>query len=250
MNNPKSVESKKCLVCGNLFSKRNTESKKYWMTKKYCSQQCSLELTNIRKQKDNGGYKKGHIPWSKEGLKGRSVSPKTQFRKGHPSNLGRKFPHLSGKNHFAWKPKITKICEICKSEMILPPWDAKRRRFCGRKCRAIGTRGKGSPVYKGENATTPFRIRVMELPEYKEWHAAVLKRDNYLCVICKSRNKLEVDHIKRFLHIANENNLITIEDARNCKELWDISNGRTLCQEDHRKTSTYGTTGLGKNISK
>jgi len=76
------------------------------------------------------------------------------------------------------------------------------------------------------------------------------KRDNYVCVLCKSRKDLEVDHIKRYLNIVNENNIKTTEDARNCKELWDISNGRTLCRECHRKTDTYGTKGTRKQLLK
>jgi 5-methylcytosine-specific restriction endonuclease McrA len=32
--------------------------------------------------------------------------------------------------------------------------------------------------------------------EYKNWHAEVLKRDNYKCILCGDSEKLEVDHIK------------------------------------------------------
>ena len=35
----------------------------------------------------------------------------------------------------------------------------------------------------------------MQLAQYSEWHAAVLKRDNYTCVLCGKKRNLEVDHI-------------------------------------------------------
>jgi len=31
-----------------------------------------------------------------------------------------------------------------------------------------------------------------------------------------------------------------MEEAVKCNELWDISNGRALCRECHRKTDTWG----------
>jgi len=49
-----------------------------WNNKsKYCSRECS---------KKNTCFNKGHEPWSKINLKGISVSPDTQFKKGQTSN--------------------------------------------------------------------------------------------------------------------------------------------------------------------
>ena len=36
--------------------------------------------------------------------------------------------------------------------------------------------------------------------------------------------------------VISENKIKTFEEAINCKELWDITNGRTLCITCHRKT--------------
>ena len=41
--------SKNCQSCGNVFYKKETESVKYWETKKYCSKECSLKFTNIKR---------------------------------------------------------------------------------------------------------------------------------------------------------------------------------------------------------
>ena len=249
MNNSKSI-SKICLVCGDIFYKKSIESKNYWARKKYCSYKCSLTKTSVQKQSFDRNKLKGLIPWNK----GTKYSEKMKFRLnlsgleiGRGFNKGKKLLQITGENNPNWKEKIRKNCEICNKEMLLPPWD-KNRRFCNRKCWALGTRGIGSPVYKGDKAITPLRIRIMELPEYKNWRSIILKRDNYTCVLCREKRNLEVDHKKRFLHIINENNIDTVEKSRECKELWDIENGRTICRKCHRKTDTFGTTGLRKNI--
>lgn len=63
--------------------------------------------------------------------------------------------------------------------------------------------------------------------EYAKWRAAVYERDNYTCVKCGSRGgKLNADHIEPL--------------AKYPDKIYDLSNGRTLCVECHRKTDTYG----------
>lgn len=61
---------------------------------------------------------------------------------------------------------------------------------------------------------------------YPGWRKLVLMRDNYTCVICGSKDKLECDHI---LSVRTHNHLI-----------YSVDNGRTLCAPCHRKTDTYG----------
>lgn len=64
--------------------------------------------------------------------------------------------------------------------------------------------------------------------QYALWRNAVLRRDNYACVMCGDdrRSKLQVDHIKPFS---------LFPELR-----FAIDNGRTLCEECHKKTKTYG----------
>lgn len=233
-----------CLECGVMPCKRGA--------KKYCSLECSLENTAVQKQKFDTSYKHDLVPWNK----GLSVhlSPKSEFKKGNSINMGRIREDRGEKNACWVKPRI-RYCAQCSKKLELKPNQVKNRKrhFCNRICWALGTRGKGSPVFKGEKAVSRYRNRVAELPEYKEWHAAVLRRDNYKCVKCPAvqtkRTPLEVDHIKRFLFIVQENNLKTVEDARNCKELWDTSNGQTVCKPCHCALDTYGTKGLSKLIN-
>ena len=85
-----------------------------------------------------------------------------------------------------------------------------------------------------------YRKKFAEMPEYREWRLAVLQRDRHKCTNCESRTQLEVDHIKPFLYIKIKYRIETREDARNCPDMWDISNGRVLCNSCHKKTKTYG----------
>lgn len=63
-------------------------------------------------------------------------------------------------------------------------------------------------------------------PEYKKWREKVLKKDNRKCVLCGSREDIEVDHIKS---LALFPELALREE-----------NGRVLCHKCHVETDTYG----------
>ena len=64
--------------------------------------------------------------------------------------------------------------------------------------------------------------------EYAEWKQKVLDRDD---VNLKSPN---VHHRKPFKAILVENGIHTLVDAKKCEELWDITNGITIGQGEHR----------------
>lgn len=79
---------------------------------------------------------------------------------------------------------------------------------------------------------TPEHERQRKTEEYKQWHRAVFERDDYTCQGCGDRSakghrvRLHADHILPFS---------THPDLR-----LDVANGRTLCEECHRRTPTYG----------
>lgn len=80
------------------------------------------------------------------------------------------------------------------------------------------------------------------------WRAQIAVRDNFTCQLCgisndfgKTHVEMHVDHIKPFIKIFRENDIKTLDDALNCSEFWDISNGRCLCAKCHRKTETYSS---------
>lgn len=88
----------------------------------------------------------------------------------------------------------------------------------------------------------PLRQAIRQLFQYREWRSNVFKKDNYTCLFCKKdkevSGKLEADHYpKSFASIIA--NINSVDEAINCKELWDINNGRTLCKECHKSTDNF-----------
>ena|SRR3990167_7722704 len=72
---------------------------------------------------------------------------------------------------------------------------------------------------------TKYKI-IRQSFEYKLWREAVFIRDNWTCRFCSNRGgKLQADHIKPFA-LFPELRL-------------SIDNGRTLCEECHKKTDSY-----------
>jgi hypothetical protein len=77
-----------------------------------------------------------------------------------------------------------------------------------------------------DNKTAEILIARMSL-RYKLWRESVFVRDDYTCQICgKKGGKLNADHIESF--------------ARYPEMRYDLSNGRTLCEQCHRLTPTFG----------
>ena len=62
--------------------------------------------------------------------------------------------------------------------------------------------------------------------QYREWRKSVLERDNYACITCNSTEELNTDHIKPYS---------LYPELR-----YVVSNGRTLCEDCHKLTNTYG----------
>lgn len=96
----------------------------------------------------------------------------------------------------------------------------------GKRPKSLRTREKLSLVQKRENCVTSENDRVRHSWKYKIWKKAVLARDGYKCVQCGGLKNLHVDHIKEFAFYP---------ELR-----FEISNGRVLCFECHRKTETWG----------
>lgn len=105
---------------------------------------------------------------------------------------------------------------------------------CG--CKARNQSGANSPTWKG--GLTPLHSCIRELGEYKRWRIAVFVRDNRECQVSGlTKVSMQVHHIKPFHKIIEDNNITTVEEAKVCLELWDISNGITLAEEYHSSNS-------------
>ena len=92
----------------------------------------------------------------------------------------------------------------------------------------------------------------MNLTIYKEWIKQIYKRDNYCCTNCGVKgdgSNLAAHHKKPKSIILRENKIADLQDAIDCKELWDINNGQTLCVDCHQATETYGWKGWNNFLS-
>jgi hypothetical protein len=102
---------------------------------------------------------------------------------------------------------------------------------------SISHTGEKNPNWKPPaERIEPLNNQIRNCAENKKWRTSVFIRDNFTCQICGVRMKkdIEADHIKPFAQIKKENNITTLEEALLCKELWDITNGRTLCKTCHK----------------
>lgn len=86
---------------------------------------------------------------------------------------------------------------------------------------------RGANHWNWKNNATPLNKQLRRNEQYKEWRQAVFKRDDYTCVFCGIRGtELHPDHIMPWSLFPNVR--------------YDVLNGRTLCKDCHRDTSTYG----------
>ena len=157
-------------------------------------------------QTNSGSFKKGeHRNTYTEFKKGQSASPATQFKSGVRNNPNYEFPKG------------------------IIPWNKGRTGVYSEEVRQKISNTLRKPE-------TPIVRAIRDHYKMKEWINAIYLRDNYTCQKCRQRGGLHAHHIKGFILILREHKIRTIEQALTCKELWDISNGETLCWKCHRKT--------------
>lgn len=97
--------------------------------------------------------------------------------------------------------------------------------------------------------TPLYRIIRTSIP-YQEWRQKVFRRDKGICQICRTTRKpIHADHIKQFALIMLKNSIKSFVDALNCKELWDIDNGRTLCLPCHSNVPVLKNSQIVKRLA-
>lgn len=139
--------------------------------------------------------------------------------------------------------RIKSNCLKCGVDMMVMPCKIKsgRGKFCSNKCyyswKSINAVGEKSNRWKG--GINKILSGVRTLKAYSEWRTAVFKRDGGKCVKCNSSVKIQAHHIKKFSTIIDDtlqkHPLFRINEiALSIGELWDISNGVTLCSVCHR----------------
>jgi hypothetical protein len=106
-------------------------------------------------------------------------------------------------------------------------------------CAMTGRYRERSNNWQGGRTTINENIRTCR--KYKEWRSRCFKRDDYTCQICsKQGRELHVDHIVPLAVLITKFNIKAIYEANKCKDLWDTDNGRTLCENCHKNTNTWG----------
>lgn len=121
-----------------------------------------------------------------------------------------------------------------------PGWNKGKKYKLDKIISKPGLKGKNNPNWKGGRLSLQLKIR--KSSHYKLWRNSVFRRDGYACVHCGATGcRLEADHINPFSKILNQFSIQNLDQAILCAELWDITNGRTLCKACHRKTPTFGS---------
>ena len=117
-------------------------------------------------------------------------------------------------------------------------WLGKPRPFLGELTK--GKFGKEHPRWV-ENKKSSLQKSIRSSQKYHQYKATILKRDNFACVLCDiKRVYLELDHHpKGFAQLLKEHIIQTYDEAMSCDELWQIENGRTVCQPCHETTDNF-----------
>lgn len=112
-----------------------------------------------------------------------------------------------------------------KGKKLPSPSVSTRKKMSEAQCGSKGNNWKGG--------IAPLNQIIRRSLEYRLWRTAVFTRDSYTCRFCGAKNgngktiRLEADHIKSFS---------LFPELR-----FALDNGRTLCKDCHKKTSTYGS---------
>lgn len=152
---------------------------------------------------------------------------------------------LFGADNPAWKGGFPK-CIDCNKTL------AKRTAKRCRKCSKQGTLHNRYGI-RLKYVTSSLAQLIRGTVEYRCWREAIFYRDNFTCQECRKHGGyLEADHIEPFSNIFSVflkfySQFSPMEDKETLVRLsssyfpfWDIENGRTLCEDCHKKTETYG----------
>ena len=151
----------------------------------------------------------GHGKWPKN--KGKKFSVEWRKKMSEAKKGNRHF--FFGKHHSEETKLKSRLAHLGKKHSE----ETKRKM-------SESQRGANNPMWRG--GVTPINMQVRKSAEYKLCQIAVFIRDHRLCIWCGSKSNIEADHIKPFA---------LFPELR-----FAIDNGRTLCHDCHKKTSTYG----------
>lgn len=120
------------------------------------------------------------------------------------------------------KKEVWTICDHCGKSRGLPFHQASTNRKCLSCVHKGRWSGKNGTAWKG--GITPKMKAIRNSDAYKNWRAAVFKRDNYTCLMCNEKGMpIDAHHIE------------PVRDHKNDLLIFDVNNGVTLCKDCHQK---------------
>ena len=150
-------------------------------------------------------------------LLGRKHSEETKVKMSK-ARIGKKNSNYRG-------IKITKVCPVCKKEFDITRKAHYHHVCCSPKCAGINKRT--GYYHTGRRVHDMIR----HMTAYNNWRKAIFVDDDN-CGVCGKKADI-IHHIKGLAMIIEENSITTDEEAIECKELWNTSNGVALCNEHH-----------------
>ena len=207
---------KQCVQCHCDITKPLTESKKRWEKRRFCSRAC--------KAKSQKG-KPFHSPFGNISRRGSKHTEESRAKMSK-SHTGK----IRGPHSLEHRLKISQAQKGPKGywfgKEMPEEIRAKMSKSNTNKC------GKENSNWRG--GETPSDKLIRNSSKYKAWRKTILKRDNHTCLVCKERKeKMQVHHKKAFVRIVRENNILSVEEADKCEELWYLENGITICRSCH-----------------
>lgn len=213
---------KKCIQCGIEFESYKCQNRKF------CSKKCKnlfqvgkIPIKAFTARIGNGSWNKGLTKYTDNRVFNVSVKLKKTYyrltddqkRKISDSRIGKTFEEFLGR----------------EGSII-----AKRRM-------SEKQSGYNHPNWKG--GVTPISLRLRNHTKYKKWVFDVFDRDLFTCQECGDNKggNLNAHHYKKLFcilvsdAIAKNKNVGKFNACLKYKPLWDISNGRTLCEDCHIK---------------
>jgi hypothetical protein len=194
---------KKCLQCGKLYPAHLYEIKK---GRKYCGYECYWKSKQTRVNANCQVCGMQYYATRYYILRGwkKFCSPACQYK-----------GQMRGEN---------RICKTCKTPFYVTKWEIENGKgvFCASKCYDRGL--------------TTLNDKIRACTKYRNWHGAILKRDQYRCQKClldKTYDRLQVHHIKSLSGIIYEHGIATVKEALKCEAIWDYNNAITLCISCH-----------------
>lgn len=188
-------------------------------------------------------FKAGHTPWNKGLFGHRNYDDATLVRMRKSHRLRRE------RLGYVNSPEARKKLSQSKKGMVFTKEHKKKLSLAhiGMK-HSLETRKKMSNSRKGakcnfwKGGVTRLSILIRTCFLYRQWRSDVFTRDNFTCQECgdATGGNINADHKIPLSALLRKYEITNIRQAHKCVALWDINNGRTLCEPCHKKTDTYG----------